>query len=96
VIREHHASVSRDPFLTKFIIGGIPLDGYPPRDIWVEDIAYDDDVVHIDPLSVSDNNTDTLRNDITEDTGAEPSGDSESVLDQFHDVQRCGIPRFSE
>ena len=88
VIREHHSSVGRDPFLTKSIIGGDPLDGYPPRGIWVEDIAYDDDVVHIDPLSVVDNDAGTLRNDITEDTGAEPTGDSESILDQFHDVQR--------
>lgn len=83
VIREHYSLIGRDPFLTKSIIGGDPLDGYPPRGIWVEDIAYDDDVIHIDPLSVGDNDAGTLRNDITEDTGAEPTGDSESVLDQF-------------
>lgn len=30
VIRTHHTSVDRDPFLTKSMISGDPIDGYPP------------------------------------------------------------------
>jgi len=31
IIRSHHASVGRDLFLTKSMIGGDPPDGYPTR-----------------------------------------------------------------
>jgi hypothetical protein len=49
VVREHHTSVGRDPFLTKSIIGGDPPEGYPPEGIWVEDMSFDDDVVDANP-----------------------------------------------
>jgi len=38
-------AVGRDPFLTKSLLGGDPLNGYPPDGMWVEDVAYDDDVI---------------------------------------------------
>ena len=49
VIKEHHRSVGRDPFLTKSIIGGDPAGGYPPSGIWVEDMPFDDDIVDANP-----------------------------------------------
>ena len=45
VIWQHHATVGWDDFLTKSMIGRDPLEGYPCTSIWVEDFAYDDDVV---------------------------------------------------
>jgi hypothetical protein len=44
VIRKHHAAVGPDPFLIKSMIGGDPLEGYPPHGVWVEDVAYDNDI----------------------------------------------------
>ena len=49
VIKQHHTSVGRDPFLTKSIIGGDPVGGYPACGIWVDGMAYDDDIVEADP-----------------------------------------------
>jgi len=45
VIRRHHAAVGRDPFLMNSMIGGDPPKGYPLCGLWVEDVAYDNDVV---------------------------------------------------
>ena len=47
VIRQHHATVGRDDFLTKSMIGGDPPEGYPRIGIWMEDFSYDDDVVDV-------------------------------------------------
>ena len=35
----------RDPFLQKSLLGGDPLEGYPPCGMRVEDVACDDDVL---------------------------------------------------
>ena len=82
VIREHHASVGRDPFLTKSIIGGDPLEGYPPQGTWVEDIPFDDDIVDANP-DVQGNAEDG------ENFGnVDPISVADVPLDQFHDVHR--------
>jgi hypothetical protein len=58
VIRQHHTSVGRDPFLTKSIIGGDPVGGYPACGIWVDDVAYDDDIVEANPDAQSNADVD--------------------------------------
>lgn len=45
IIRRHHAAVGRDPFLLKSMIGGDPLGGYLASNVWIPNVAYDDDVV---------------------------------------------------
>jgi hypothetical protein len=82
VIREHHTSVGRDPFLTKSIIGGDPLDGYPPQGMWVEDIPFDDDIV--EPNIDVQGNTDDGENFKNSDS----VGIADVPLDQFHNVHR--------
>ena len=85
MIREHHTSVGRDPFLTKSIIGSNPPEGYPPRGIWVEDMSFDDDIV--------DDNPNVVGNDVVGDNVADIQredsfGNAYTPLDQYHDVQR--------
>jgi hypothetical protein len=82
VIREHHTSVGQDPFLTKSIIGGDPLEGYPPQGMWVEDIPFDDDIVepNIDVQGNADDGVPFKNSD--------PDGIADVPLDQFHDVHR--------
>jgi hypothetical protein len=77
VIRQHHAAVGRDPFLQKSLLGGDPLEGYPPGGIWVEDVRCDGDVVeNISP--------DTL----PEHVDADGDGHLPPLLDEFHEVER--------
>ena len=102
VIRTHHTSVGRDPFLTRSMIGGDPIDGYPPYGVWVEDIAFDNDVIDVDPGLV---NNDVVGNDIVADHvfgNAVDEVDCEDVvdgagtsLDEHHDVQRQVMEAFA-
>ena len=75
VVKEHHTSVGRDPFLTKSIIGGDPPDRYPPDGIWVEDMSFDDDIVDANPHI--QNNTDVGKNVQNSD----PVGSADTPLD---------------
>lgn len=85
IIREHHASVGRDPFLTKSIIGGDPPNGYPAEGIWVEDIAYDNDVVEDGPTLAADD----VVEDVVEDVPGHDHNTADATpLDEYHDVQR--------
>jgi hypothetical protein len=81
VIRQHHAAVGRDPFLKKSLLGGDPLEGYPPLGIWVEDVACDNDAVE-----------DTLQNGAGQHVEADNVLGSEDngppLLDEFHEVER--------
>lgn len=85
VIREHLAAIGRDPFLTKSIIGGDPADGYPADGIWVEDIAYDNDVVH----DGENADADDILEDVVHDVPRQDDVNEDAIpLDEFHDVQR--------
>ena len=87
-IREHHTLVGRDRFLTKSVIGGDPLEGYPPRGIWVEDMPFDDDELNANPDGVVDINV----NDNTADVQKEdPFSNADRPLDQYH--QGCLLCR---
>lgn len=80
--------MGRDPFLKRSMIDGDPLEGYPPSGIWIEDVAYDNDVVDAEDVHV----------EMTDDVGNDGSGhnqdndgnvmDDESPLDEFHEVHR--------
>lgn len=83
VIRDHHASVGRDPFLTKSIIGGDPPDGYPADGIWVEDIAYDNDVVDDGPILGAN---DVVLDVVQDVPGHGRIADDVTLLDEYHDV----------
>lgn len=85
VIREHHAAVGRDPFLTKSMIGGDPPNGFPADGIWVEDIAYDNDVVHDGPTVLADDVLPDVVENVPEHFNVNTDGNE---LDEFHDVQR--------
>lgn len=101
VIRSHHMSVGRDPFLTSSMIGGDPIDGYPPHGIWVEDIAFDNDNIDVDSVLV---NNDVLGNDsvaadvvgnVVDDAGGEDVDEGVGAsLDEHHDVQRQVMEAF--
>jgi hypothetical protein len=89
VIRQHHAAVGRDPFLKTSLIGGDPLEGYPASGIWVEDVAYDDDVVVQDVSDDDINIADIVADVNTDNRSSEPGEDPEfPPLDEFHEVQR--------
>lgn len=78
-------AVGRDPYLSKSMIGGDPPDGYPEDGIWVEDIAYDDDVVEDAP----GNDGVDVPADVAEDVpGRGPVPADATPLDEYHDVQR--------
>ena len=84
VIREHHRKVGRHPCLSFSMVGGDPPNGYPEEGMWVEDIAYDDDVVKDAPNIADDVLPDVVgdvreRNHVAEDT---------TPLDANHDIQR--------
>ena len=85
VIREHHTLVGRDPFLTKSIIGGDPAGGYPASGIWVEDMAFDDDIV--DANTNIQGNVDVNEN-VGDVQGDGPRYNTDMPLDQYHDVHR--------
>lgn len=85
VIREHHALVGRDPHLTKSIIGGDPPDGYPADGLWVQDVAYDDDVVDDQRVGGAENVVPDVVEDIPEH---EQHPADTPALDEYHDVQR--------
>jgi hypothetical protein len=91
VIRKHHSEVGRDDFLTKSMIGGDPADGYPPNGIWVEDLAYDDDVIDaeadIQHVEVPVDHEDGVQ-DVVLDNGRDAEEDPEATLDAQHNVQR--------
>jgi hypothetical protein len=66
------------------MVGGDPPNGYPDEGVWVDDIAYDDDVVEDTPNTADDVVADvvsnvTQRNHVTEDA---------TPLDANHDIQR--------
>jgi len=81
----------------KSIIGGYPPDGYPPdgyppRGLWVEDIAYDDDVVEESPSHGQDmedaETGDAPLLDAVNDFG------TDVPLDEQHEVQRQVMETF--
>jgi len=41
----HHATVDKDKFFTRSMIGEDPLYDYPPNDIWVEDLPFNNDIM---------------------------------------------------
>ena len=85
VIRRHHAAVGRDPFPDKSLLGRDSPQGYPPRGMWVEDIAYDNDVIENAPADVADN----MDNVDTEDGALDlPEADPDPPLDEYHEVHR--------
>jgi len=68
------------------MIGGDPPDGYPPQGLWVEDVAYDNDVVEECPV-----NGDAAAESGTEDVpgpGTENGGATNPPLDEYPEVQR--------
>ena len=81
VIRQHHATVGRDPFLQKSLLGGDPLEGYPPSGMWVEDVAFDNDVVEDIPQNTTPEHVEAENVDGNEEH-APP------LLDEFHEVER--------
>jgi len=86
VIQRHHVDVGRDPFLMHSMIGRDPADGYPPRGLWVEDIAYNDDIIEQRSVGGPD------MQEATSEDEAEPEVENDAVtdqpLDEFHEVQR--------
>jgi len=70
----------------KSIIGGDPPIGYPEDEIWVEDIAYDNDVILRSILDIDAAEADFPHlhheNSSTTEQNVEPQ------LDEYHDVQR--------
>jgi len=86
VIRRHHAEVGKDLFLMHSMIGGDPPNGYPPRGLWVPDIAYDDDVVEEDPLRTPNAEDTVAHNETLPEIESEPATDG--PLDEYHEVQR--------
>jgi len=84
--------VGRDPALSKYMIGGNPPDGYPPRGLWVEDVVYDIDVVVeelVDVHAGSASVDDEADVDVIDDDSP-----CETPLDEFHEVQRQVIEDF--
>ena len=94
VIRKHHTAVGRDPFLMKSMIGGDPIDGYPSRGLWVEDLAYDDDIVDAHDNQVphavegEQNEDNNFANQI--------DGVVQPPLDEHHEVQRQVMEAFDQ
>ena len=91
VIRKHHVAVGRDPFLTKSLLGGDPLNGYPPNGLWVEDVAYDDDIIDVhadieEDTAVIEDNVREAESLDADDVALSEEGDS--PIDGAHDVQR--------
>ena len=85
VIRQHHEAMDRDPGLTKSLLGGDPLHGYPRGGMWVEDFTYDDDIIeNMDTSDRADVNID-VEDDIGENV---PEDQGPLQLDEFHEVQR--------
>jgi hypothetical protein len=91
VIRKHHNEVGRDDFLTKSMIGGDNVDGYPPNGIWVEDLAYDDDIIDAE-ANVEDVNVPIEDNlggpHVAHDNVGAVHPESDPTLDAQHNVQR--------
>jgi hypothetical protein len=81
VIRQHHATYGRDPFLCKSLLGGDPPEGYPPGGIWVEDICCDNDVIEDIP-------SDTPRVHLDVDNDGVDDQETPPLLDEFHEVER--------
>lgn len=85
VIRQHHVAVGRDPALKKSLLGGDPLHGYPRGGLWVEDVAYDDDIIENmatrDGADVNFDVEDDIIENVDEDQGP-------PQLDEFHEVHR--------
>ena len=91
IVRKHHADVGRDAFLNKSLIGGDPPNGYPPTGMWVEDVAFDDDVLdgEADLEDVVPPVSDDVRGpDYPEDDVAVADGEVDRPFDVQHDVQR--------
>lgn len=89
VIRRHHATVGRDPFIKESILGGDPPDGYPSRGLWVEDVAFDDDVRE----GVGSDEAPDIGN-IHADVGNDMQEDVPPPLDEYHEVQRQVMEAF--
>jgi hypothetical protein len=65
------------------MVGGDPTNGYPKDGVWVDDIAYDDDVVEDAPNIHGDVLADVVE-DVTE--GHHVTEDA-APLDAYHDIQ---------
>lgn len=92
VIRKHLVDVGRDPFLNKSMIGGDPLDGYPSNGLWVEDIAYDNDIVVTE--TVNEHGLMEANNPILEAVNEDANGGTNPVLDEYHEVHRQVLEAF--
>lgn len=78
-----HRWAGRNPFLNKSLLGGDPPNGYPHRGLWVEDVAFDDNVV-VDEASKTSTENDATNIEYENDEG----GKQPPALDDYHDVQR--------
>ena len=92
VIHQHHSQAGRDPFFKSSLLGGDPLEGYPAGGMWVEDVAYDDDVVADVPEDINFNTV-----DISAEGGndAARNEDIDPPLDEYHEVQQQVMEAFS-
>ncbi len=66
------------------MVGGDPTNGYPEDGVWVDDIAYDDDVVEDVPNIHGDVLADVVE-DVREGHSVTDDG---APLDANHDIQR--------
>ena len=91
MIRQHHSQAGRDPFFKSSLLGGDPLEGYPAGGMWVEDVAYDDDVVADVPEDINFNTADVSAEEGNDATRNE---DIDPPLDEYHEVQRHVMEAF--
>lgn len=85
MIRRHHATIGRDPFLTKFMIGGDIPQGLPASRLWLEDVIYDDDdVVERASFPLHDEGNDVPK--ATSMYKTESEADSNAPLDEYREV----------
>ena len=85
MIREYHRRVGQDPFLNRSLLEGDPLQGYPVEGIWIEDVAFDDDVIE---LVQDDNNVDIHPMQEDRKKSDEDNTDVPPHLDEYHEVHR--------
>lgn len=81
--------MGHDLFLKESLLGGDPPKGYPSCGLWVEDAAYDNDVVQ----DVLPNNRVDVAN-VLGDTREDVPKDRPCPLDEYHKVQQQVMEAF--
>jgi len=85
--------VGRDPFLNKSLISGDPIEGYPVGGIWVEDVAFDDDVIDNTPIN-DDNvidNAPVNEDDVIENNPVDDNVIHNTRVNDGHDIVNIPI-----